>query len=93
MKVWTRRYKGLRSVLAGYLVAFDKHMNLVSIISSSPVLTFSKLLVGNSRKGAIKMQVTDMQMVVIGYPHDRAPIMAENQSRSRILKIILSYNS
>ncbi|XP_022785698.1 uncharacterized protein LOC111326036 [Stylophora pistillata] len=28
IQVWTRRYKGLRSVLAGYLVAFDKHMNL-----------------------------------------------------------------
>lgn len=63
VKVWTRRYKGLRSVLAGYLVAFDKHVNLVSIISSSTVHTFSKLLVGNSRKGAIKMQVIYMQMV------------------------------
>ena len=30
VKVWTRRHKGLRSVLAGYLVAFDKHMNMVS---------------------------------------------------------------
>lgn len=42
MKVWTRRYKGLRSVLAGYLVAFDKHMNLVSVTlqQKTLVLTF-----------------------------------------------------
>ena len=31
VRVWTRRYKGLRSVLAGYLVAFDKHMNMVRV--------------------------------------------------------------
>lgn len=31
LKVWTRRYKGLRGVCVGYLIAFDKHMNLVRI--------------------------------------------------------------
>ncbi|XP_028413218.1 uncharacterized protein LOC114536061 [Dendronephthya gigantea] len=28
LKVWTRRLNGLRGVCVGYLVAFDKHMNL-----------------------------------------------------------------
>ena len=31
-KVWIRRYKGLRGVLTGYVVAFDLHMNLVRIL-------------------------------------------------------------
>ncbi|XP_065065582.1 uncharacterized protein LOC135691609 [Rhopilema esculentum] len=31
LKVWTRRYKGLRGVCIGYLIAFDKHMNLAMI--------------------------------------------------------------
>ena len=31
LRVWTRKLKGLRGVCVGYLVAFDKHMNLVSV--------------------------------------------------------------
>lgn len=31
VQVWIRKYKGLRSVVTGYVIAFDKHMNLVSI--------------------------------------------------------------
>ena len=30
LKVWTRRLKGLRGVCVGYLIAYDKHLNLVS---------------------------------------------------------------
>ena len=30
LKVWTRRLHGLRGLCVGYVVAFDKHMNLVS---------------------------------------------------------------
>ena len=35
LKVWTKRHTGFRGVCIGYLIAFDKHMNLVG---TSPLL-------------------------------------------------------
>jgi len=40
IKVWTRNYRYVRSICTGYLVAFDKHWNLVRVCAiSSNVIT------------------------------------------------------
>jgi len=40
-------------VLAGYLVAFDKHMNLVSVVNNKVYLFVCLFFVGSSRKSKI----------------------------------------
>lgn len=79
MKIWIRRWRGLRGTLTGFLLAFDRHFNLVLL----DVEEDYTVMLWKRKKGARKSSAGHSNSNTDGTPNDNTTLpqqLADNAS-------------